>query len=165
MHYQKYLLAFILILAGFLSICAISQTALAQPPPGLEPTARAAGLPIPDSSASPITFTAKVINIILGFLGVLAVAIIIFAGFKWMTSAGNEQSIDEAKTLLRNGFIGLVIILSAYAVTAFVVKQLYKSSGSFFGNTDCSTQPPAANCENGVYQCVNGQWICPLIQT
>lgn len=71
---------------------------------------------------------AKIIRIILGFLGILAVVLILYAGFKWMTSGGNEETIASAKKMLIAGVIGLVIILSAFAVAEFVTEKLYNVS-------------------------------------
>ena len=72
---------------------------------------------------------ARIINILLGFLGVLAVILVLWGGFKWMTAAGEESKIEEAKKLMGGGVIGLIIILAAYAITAFVVNQLTQATG------------------------------------
>lgn len=72
---------------------------------------------------------ARIINILLGFLGVLAVILVLWGGFKWMTAAGDEGKIGEAKKLMGAGVVGLVIILAAYAITAFVVNQLIEATG------------------------------------
>jgi len=66
-----------------------------------------------------------VIYIILGFLGILAVILIIYAGFKWMLSRGNEEEVSDAKKILIAGVIGLVIILSAYIIANFVIERIY----------------------------------------
>lgn len=67
---------------------------------------------------------AGVINIVLGFLGILATVIILLGGFKWMTSGGNTDKVDEAKKLIGAGVVGLVIILTAYAISRFVLESL-----------------------------------------
>jgi hypothetical protein len=67
---------------------------------------------------------AGVVNIVLGFLGILATLIILMGGFKWMTSQGNTDKVDEAKKLIGAGIVGLVIILSAYAISRFVLSSL-----------------------------------------
>jgi type IV secretory pathway VirB2 component (pilin) len=66
----------------------------------------------------------NIINILLGFLGVIAVVLILIAGFKWMTSQGNEEKIGEAKKLMGAGVVGLVIIFVAYALAYFIITQL-----------------------------------------
>lgn len=75
---------------------------------------------------------AGVINIFLGFLGILATLIMLYGGFIWMTSNGNAEKIDKAKHTIINGLIGLVIILSSYAIARFILRTGYDG---IFGNT------------------------------
>lgn len=70
------------------------------------------------------TTIGELINVALGFLGIVAVIIILFGGFKWMTAGGNDEKVGEAKRLIIAGIIGLAIILSAYAITTFVLQSL-----------------------------------------
>lgn len=70
---------------------------------------------------TPVDIAVTAIRIILGFLGLIAVILIIYAGFQWMTAAGDASKVGSAKALIINAFIGLVIIVSAYAITEFVV--------------------------------------------
>lgn len=67
------------------------------------------------------TTVSKIINAFMGLLGIVAVCIILLGGFKWMTAAGNEEKVGEAKKLIISGVIGLIIIMSAYAIAQFVV--------------------------------------------
>ena len=75
-----------------------------------------------------IQTVASIINFLLGFLGVIAVVLVLWAGFKWMTAAGDEQQISTAKKILAGGVIGLAIVLVAYAITAFVIDQLLEAT-------------------------------------
>ncbi len=88
------------------------------------------------SSTDPRVIVARVINFALLFLGVIAVGLIIYAGFLWMTSGGSEDKIDQAKRILRNAVIGLVIILSAWGIASFVLSRLLgvTGAGNLFGN-------------------------------
>lgn len=66
----------------------------------------------------------SIIRVALGFLGVIAVVIVLLGGFKWMVAGGNDEKVAEAKSLMIAGIIGLAIILSAYAITSFVINSL-----------------------------------------
>ncbi|MCK4553564.1 hypothetical protein KAU19_01210 [Candidatus Parcubacteria bacterium] len=46
-----------------------------------------------------------------------------------MTSSGNETKILKAKEILRNAIIGLIIIISAYAITFFVFHSILQATG------------------------------------
>jgi hypothetical protein len=48
----------------------------------------------------------------------------IFAGLSWMTASGNQEKVNKAKDLMINAVIGLVIVMAAYAITAFVGDKL-----------------------------------------
>lgn len=67
---------------------------------------------------------ANIIRAALGLLGIVVVGLMIYAGFLWMTAGGNEDQIGKAKKILINATIGLVIILSAYAIVSFIFKML-----------------------------------------
>lgn len=70
----------------------------------------------------------QVIRVFLGFLGIIFVYLIVLAGYKWMTAAGDTAKVDEAKKQLQTGVIGLVIILAAYSITVFIVECAVKAS-------------------------------------
>ena len=71
---------------------------------------------------------ARIINVMMGLLGIIAVVIVLYGGFLWMTAAGNEERIDKAKKMIIAGVIGLAIILSAYAIARFVVDSLVNAT-------------------------------------
>lgn len=91
---------------------------------GLNATATAVGLP-----SQPIqTTVGKIINTALGLLGIVAVILIIYAGFLWMTAGGTEDRVKKAKDILTASVIGLIIILASYAIANFVVGSIINSS-------------------------------------
>jgi TRAP-type C4-dicarboxylate transport system permease small subunit len=87
----------------------------------LEITARAAGFPDPKTIPEII---GAIINSFLSLLGVIFLCLIIYGGFLWMTSGGNETKVYRAKEVLRNAIIGLIIIMASYSITSFVIKTL-----------------------------------------
>lgn len=73
------------------------------------------------TNADPRQTAVRIINTALGFLGLIAVVIVLYGGFMWMTAAGNEERITKAKQILTAGIIGLVIIAMAWAIASYVV--------------------------------------------
>ena len=71
---------------------------------------------------------ANIINIVLGFLGIVAVIIILAGGFKWMTAGGNEEKVAEARQMIIQGIIGLVVIFAAWAIASFVIANLQSAT-------------------------------------
>ena len=66
----------------------------------------------------------NIIRIILGFLGIVTIIIILYGGFIWMTSFGEEDKIDHAKKMISAGVVGLVVVLAAYAISSFVISSI-----------------------------------------
>ena len=81
-------------------------------------------------NTDPRTMAGSIIKIILGFLGVIAVILILYGGFRWMTAAGNEDGVSSAKKIIVAGIIGLVIILMAFGISQFVINALYNATGA-----------------------------------
>ncbi|MDD4610731.1 MAG: pilin [Patescibacteria group bacterium] len=65
-----------------------------------------------------------VIKIFLGFLGIIFIVLILYAGFNWMTARGDEEKVKKAQETIQKAVIGLIIIVSAYAITYFVFTNL-----------------------------------------
>ena len=63
----------------------------------------------------------SIIQLLLSFLGILAVIIILWGGFLWMTAAGDDSKVDKAKKLIISGIVGIVIILAAYIIANFAI--------------------------------------------
>ncbi|HTK04231.1 MAG TPA: pilin [Candidatus Eisenbacteria bacterium] len=76
------------------------------------------------------TYVGRIVRYFLGLLGIIAVTLMIYAGYIWMTSAGNPEKIDKAKKIMQNAVIGLVIIVSAYAIVEFVFRALTGDLGA-----------------------------------
>lgn len=70
------------------------------------------------------------ILIFMGFVGLILVCLIIYGGFVYMTSQGNEEKTGKARQYITNGVIGLIILILTYAATVFVFTQLATSTGA-----------------------------------
>ena len=103
---------------------------------GANNTASALGL----GNADLITTVLNIIRIVMGFLGLLAVILIIYAGFLWMTAAGEADRIERAKKVLIGALIGLLLVIFSFAIVTFVLNTLTTATG---GNGDGSVCDPA----------------------
>lgn len=113
----------------------------------------------------------NVIRWLLGVLTLIAVGLIIYGGFLWITAAGNAQRIEKAKRVILNAVIGLVIVLISWAIVFFVARTASDLAGGGGGGptitlppgggsndfvveritTDCGD--PASEFTNDVYRC------------
>lgn len=70
---------------------------------------------------------AKIITVALTLIGIIFLVLIIYAGFKYMTAAGNEEAAKKAMALLKDAIIGLIIILAAWMITRYMITILSKT--------------------------------------
>ena len=86
---------------------------------GLKETAESANIDLGVSGEGQNIFIIIrfVIYVILSFVGVIFLILLIIGGYLWMTSLGNEQQLSRAKNIVRNSIIGLILVISAYAIT------------------------------------------------
>ncbi len=102
-----------------------AQSGVVQLNTGLKTYATQTGLGTKDLRESVMS----IVNVLMGFLGIIAVIVILYGGFLWMTAAGSEEKVGQAKKLIIGGVIGLAIILSALAITNFVISQFLTATG------------------------------------
>ncbi len=61
------------------------------------------------------------LNLAYFLAGVVAVIVIIFAGVMYVISSGDAGRVAKAKNLLVYSIVGLIIVISAFAITNFVI--------------------------------------------
>jgi lysylphosphatidylglycerol synthetase-like protein (DUF2156 family) len=62
----------------------------------------------------------SVINIILALAGLIAVLVLIIGGFRYVTSFGNEEVTGQAKKMILNALLGMIIIILAFVIVRVV---------------------------------------------
>jgi len=65
-----------------------------------------------------------IIQSLLSLLGVVFLVLVIYAGITWMTAEGDESKVEKAQKIMRNSIIGLVITVSAYAISFLILNAL-----------------------------------------
>lgn len=66
----------------------------------------------------------KVINVVIGLVGLISVVMIIYGGIQYTLSAGDSGKVKKAKDTILYGIIGLIIALLAFAIVNFVIGSL-----------------------------------------
>jgi hypothetical protein len=89
---------------------------------GLETSGAAAGFGGTQTNLTIII--GRVIRILLNMVGVILFIMFLYAGFLWMTAAGNEERITKAKKIIINSVIGAVVLVGAWVITNFVINSI-----------------------------------------
>lgn len=79
-------------------------------------------------TSSPAEITATLISAFLGILGLIALVLIIYSGWTWMTAGGNKEKVQEAQERIRNATIGLAIILASYSISLWIFSNVEKAT-------------------------------------
>lgn len=73
-------------------------------------------------AADPRLIVARVIQYGLSTMGMIFLGYIVFAGYLFLTAAGNDDQVTKAKKIMQNSILGIIITLSAYSITAFITR-------------------------------------------
>ncbi|KKU85150.1 MAG: hypothetical protein UY12_C0009G0014 [Parcubacteria group bacterium GW2011_GWA2_47_8b] len=95
---------FVLLLLASASV-TLAQTTLTVPIPGG-----------PSQIANPAQYIRTVYQFSLGFGGLAAMGIIVFAAIKRIVSAGNVAQVGDANDMIKQAVIGLVLLFSAFLI-------------------------------------------------
>lgn len=77
------------------------------------------------------TSISNIINMVLGFLGVIFLILIIIAGFNYMTAGGNDEKVKKAITQISQAVIGLIVVLSAWGLTLLIMRMVVGASKGY----------------------------------
>jgi len=76
---------------------------------------------------APVTTPGQLLNVLnwlLGFvwvaMGMLVVLMLLYAGFQFVTAAGDTDKIDKAKTMVKYSLVGIVVMVLAGGVITLV---------------------------------------------
>lgn len=65
-----------------------------------------------------------IVNVLLWAVGILSVIMIIFSGFRYITSAGDASKTKSAQSTLTYSVVGLIVAIMAYAIVNMVINRL-----------------------------------------
>ncbi len=61
------------------------------------------------------------VNYFLGFLGLVAVLVVIYGGVTYVTAAGKDDAVEKGKKIIMYALVGLIIVLLSFVVVNFVI--------------------------------------------
>lgn len=99
------------------------------------------------------TSTGKIIKGSLTIVGTIFLGLMIYGGFLWMTARGEEGQISKGKDTIVAAIIGLVVIVSAYAITNLIQERLV-------GGAQNDTQICAQRVSDCSSSCAQGDSPC-----
>mgnify|MGYP007123661035 CR=1 FL=1 len=76
----------------------------------------------------PRMIVANLIVVMLSSLGVLFVIMVVYAGYLWLTSGGNEEKTSKAKKILFYSVLGMVVTMSSLGITLTISRYLFKTT-------------------------------------
>lgn len=118
---KKYLLPIILMLFLFLpAISSASELNLTYPTidiPGVGKVTLSLGMDLN-------RLVAWFYYFIVGIAGFAAFIMLVWGGFRWLTSAGNPAAISDAKDRIFSALLGLLIILASYLILKVINPEL-----------------------------------------
>ncbi len=82
-----------------------------------------------DSSTDLAQRVGAILKGFLSLLGVVFLILIIYGGILWMTAAGKEEQVTKARNVLQMATIGLVIVIVAFTLSAFIFNVLGNAVG------------------------------------
>jgi len=68
----------------------------------------------------------RLLNVILGFLGIITVVMVIYGGFIWLTAAGNEDAVGKGRHTLLWAALGAILIGIAWTVSSYILSVAEK---------------------------------------
>lgn len=79
---------------------------------------------VTDATGGESTLSGLILTIVdyfLGFLGLLAVIMVVYGGVTYVSSAGNDEAVGKAKKIIMYALIGIVVILLSFVVVKAVL--------------------------------------------
>lgn len=67
---------------------------------------------------------ARLIKVFMQLLGIIFLALLVFAGYKYMTAQGDSKKTDDAVKSIGRAVVGLLITISAFALTSYILDAL-----------------------------------------
>jgi hypothetical protein len=111
-----------------------------------------------------------IISTALTLVGLIFLILMVYAGYLWMTARGAEDQIEKSKSIISAAVIGLVLVMSAYAISVLVTGSLGTDPNVTDPDAACRANGPTYSCGSATCTgttgadpslCPAGQHCCP----
>lgn len=96
-------------------------------------------------------YVAPTIKVLASLASIASVFFIVHAGYLYMTSSGKPEQLDQAKRIMKNAVLGLVIVLAAVTITS-ILSGAYGTPQNTGGATLPNLQGIAPNAPNNALE-------------
>ncbi|HRY36742.1 MAG TPA: hypothetical protein P5230_02580 [Candidatus Magasanikbacteria bacterium] len=156
---------FLIILTGIMSVSVVWAQG------GLDTAGKISGLS--ETEVSKTGSLPSAVGLVLGqvslYLGIIFFLLLVYSGFLWMTAGGNDSQVEKAKKIIFAAVAGLIISVSAYAITNFVFGNILSSVPTVVENKCIADETYGyASCQDinsdCVYNNIKGDYeknLCP----
>ncbi len=86
------------------------------------PLVKIPGMPTGDTPLG--GYIVALYNFLLGAIGIIAMIMLVYGGFRYMTSAGNPTAMGDAKDIFYSAIIGLALALISYLIIGTINPEL-----------------------------------------
>jgi len=114
------IIGLVVLMTSFVPVSLVKTAGLMDAGTKVGDVAREAGA---DTYTEPEQVIGLGINLALGLVGLIFMILMVYGGYLWMTAQGEDEQIKKAQKIIISTIIGLVIVLSAYAISALVLSQ------------------------------------------
>ena len=136
-----------IIIGMIFSVVSFAFVGVANAVVNWEPLVKIPGIPVTGVNLS--VYLIGIYNFLLSIVGIVAVMMLIVGGMRYITAAGNSAAIADAKDIITNAIVGLLLALLTWVFIATINPDaLYlKKPGSTF-TTALPVGPDAGACYN-----------------
>lgn len=133
-------IGFIIALAGMMSISILAATSVLTAGVSAQVSSGINAATTNEMRGRSVNNTiGSIVNVLLWVVGILSVTMIVWSGFKYITSAGDTSKLASAKSTLIYAIVGLIIAIMAYAIVNFVLTDVTSTGGKAVGGSVSDT--------------------------
>lgn len=89
------------------------------------------------------TLIANAVGAALSFAGMIFLLFMIYAGYLWFTARGDDEQTKKAMGIIKTTIVGLILLLSAGAITFFITTRLQTggTTTGLYNDSACNAKP------------------------